>query len=965
MRLAEVTWGRLVDVHDVDALGDPNPVPAFSDFVVNDQVQSDGTNYELDTNPITQRTRLVILRTKGAPSSNGTFDSLLATATSGMPVVIPRSDTGSGPFSLVPRNACLMLRFDDCLDDDAQSQAALAENVKVLSGYPPTTPFSARLIFDRNHGALVGGKFHSTRVLVDLTVSEAESLASSVPVNSVGLPASVTTSANANVSIRIPTLIDFATGQFQVLTTLGGVPCSTSGNGPVDPSSPTFDVVRGMISGNSTQQYNGFLRDQVRPEVVGGWEATFSTPAGPPAFSFTLTMQYATVCAAELDVGDVLQIGSNFLEVTAPTGPPTAGIYTVEARAVSEVPIDPTNLQGAGLVLTTYDPLLLVDNGCWIDFTPKPGTPPLTGVSTTAQVTVRFTEPMDPATLSAFDNFVCGRGAGTGSLPTAANTVVGEIVAAADLKSFSFVPALPLSHTQGMAETYHVRLFLPKDLSGNILVLQIPSVNFTLDPNDSTDLNGGFVMRFAATDEVDLNTFEDLRGQFFYDLSGGGRLIPRFPSSLSFPVDRTISAIQALMTPFAFGVREPLVPQGCKLQTVWRYADFGWPILDESNYNLDVCGINWVPLGGQVVTEYYPEFEMRLAHSSRLPDELQSQQFLPIFSNSGLLGAPSFFSDNVLTDVLSPQKTVHLRSLGFLVRPVDLFLASTGVSMLPFPLNRSGGAKALYTWRDTAVLAKGAPDGGGIPLDRDPFNPPPVSFAPAGQVPSYGLPLLMEFRCYPSSSASGLNSFDVAVAVPLTVPVALAFVAAPRPNFRVYSSGGVDLTGVQVTKNPDLEVSASGGFNPYIIPTGQKSKWDGDNVCYQGQLDVVIRLSRVHTVWLNTQTTQSDFAPVVVEPDPGTQPAGTSIVIEYRGATGFTGTAAATVPFDATRLDAYGEINTTTASASFFGGSNTWTLDPDALDGAQYIQARITFINDIDQKLSPTLGSLGIPFSTN
>jgi hypothetical protein len=366
-----------------------------------------------------------------------------------------------------------------------------------------------------------------------------------------------------------------------------------------------------------------------------------------------------------------------------------------------------------------------------------------------------------------------------------------------------------------------------------------------------------------------------------------------------------------------------------------------------------------------VISEFYPEFELRLSHSSRLPDEgFLSQVGIPTRTSSGLVGAPNFFADNVLADPLSPQKTVHTRSLGYLVRPVDLFLASNGISMLPLPLNRSGAPDSFYTWRDTAIQSKAGADGGGIPIFFDPRKPT-GGIAPAGQVPSSGLPLLMEFRCYPSSSATGLNAFDVSVATPLTIPAAGLFVAPPRPNFRVYSSGGVDLTGGAVFKNPDLEVSPSGGFNPYILPAGQTSKWDGDNISYLGQLDVVIRVSRVHTVWMNAQTTSTQFAPAVVEPDPGSQPAGTDIVIEYRGAAGFSGTAAGSVPFDARNLDAYGEINTTTATANFFSGSNTWKLDPAELDGAQYLQARFTFLNDIDQRLSPVLSALGIPFSTN
>ena len=47
---------------------------------------------------------------------------------------------------------------------------------------PPTRFHEARILFDRNHGGVAGGRFHSTRVLIDLTVSESEAAALSTPI---------------------------------------------------------------------------------------------------------------------------------------------------------------------------------------------------------------------------------------------------------------------------------------------------------------------------------------------------------------------------------------------------------------------------------------------------------------------------------------------------------------------------------------------------------------------------------------------------------------------------------------------------------------------------------------------------------------------------------------------------------------------------------------------------------------
>ena len=51
---------------------------------------------------------------------------------------------------------------------------------------------------------------------------------------------------------------------------------------------------------------------------------------------------------------------------------------------------------------------------------------------------------------------------------------------------------------------------------------------------------------------------------------------------------------------------------------------------------------------------------------------------------------------------------------------------------------------------------------------------------------------------------------------------------------------------------PDSEVVPSGGFNPLSVPPGLKTSTGADNTFYMGQLDTVVRVSRVHTVWLDS-----------------------------------------------------------------------------------------------------------------
>jgi hypothetical protein len=613
---------------------------------------------------------------------------------------------------------------------------------------------------------------------------------------------------------------------------------------------------------------------------------------------------------------------------------------------------DPDSLEVAGDYLTPLDPTLSLDSACWIGFTPPATTFPSTGVSTNAQAFLRFSEPMDPASLSPFENFLIVRGVATPGTSTATPTslVLGNVTPSRDdLSEFAFTPALPLDHTLNDPVTgtpYHIELSGAKDLAGNTLLNVLPFTNFTIDPLEPTSENGAVVLRFGSNDEYraaeETGTVvrTDLRGQFFYDLSRG--VIKARPVSFrGFPADRT-NPIPALMTPVVAGTIQPLTKLGAKLQAVWRHADFGFPVDDETKFNLDVIGLNWAPIGGQILRDSFERFEIILGHSRFLPDE-RVLAGNPRFPASGLQIAPNVFADNFLTDPLSPPKVVHSRTLGYVINPADAFMASTGTTMLPSPMNRGPGADLTFTWRDTSVLAKGGPNSAGIPMDMEvngvapPQHPGPAGvLAPSGQVPTYGLPLLMEFRCFPSDNAIGLNAFDVSLAVPTTTV----------PGFRVFTAGFISGSGQPVLKNPDAEIAAVAV----------------DTASYVGQIDAVTRVSRVHTVWLDSGLATPDYLDPIVQPTAEEQPAGTQAVLDFRGAIGFSPDAiTAGSPFDSTRIDPYGELRTGTTT--YLNGQRTWSPSIHQVDGAKYVQVRITFVNNIDTALNAELSALGIPFS--
>lgn len=992
LHLVEMFWARLVDIHEIDAQGSVVPEPVFRDFAINENIQSDGTNYRLETNPISQKTRLIIQRSRDAADTvQGTFDSLLRTAGDGLPPIFPRHDDGStgDQYSFLVRNGALVLRFDDVLDDDIQAQQDLIETVRVQVGYPPETPFPARRFFDPNHGAVVGGQFHSTRVLIDLSVSETES-SSMVPVNAVGLPPSLTSTTSPNVSVRVPTRTDFGSGQFELLRGFSGVPLARLENGPTDVTGATQDIVRAMRSGNSTDSNNGFLLDLSPPEILGAWplriDEALDAPDGQPGFDYLLDVTFTTVCRGAPQQTDVVSIGEAFFEVIQESATPDVDglVQGLRVRNLSDQPIPAgTGLLGNAQFLSTFQETDPVPPGCWITFAPLPTAAPVFGVSTSARVKVRFSEPMDPSSISPFDNFYVVRGdTNTQVIPT--TLIVGEITPLPDLKEFTFNPTQLLPHDTNTQETYHVRIDGPTDLAGNALGGTLPGINFEMAPAQPAVRTGNTVLRFSGTDELQPTGLPDLRGQFFLDFER--QLIrPRPATFASYPVDR-INPVPSIMIPFASGVQTPLSPLGSKLQTVWRYCDLGWQVLDETKYNLDVFGLAWAPRRGTVINDFFENFEILLAHSRRLPDESIDVNLLPKYQNSGLVRT---FSGNILADPLSPQKVVHPRSLGYQINSVDLFLASSGTVMLPFPLNRVIDAPVTYTWRDTTVLELGGPNGAGIPLDIEAGGPLFLEgnegyVAGPEEVPSFGLPLLLEYRCFPSNRGLGLNPLDISLAIN----------SSAIPSFRAYSSGGINQSGIAEPRNPDQQLVAQGGFNPMGNPPGSPTGRADDNSFYIGQLDVVTRLSRVHTVWINTGIDDPDFLDPVVLPGEADQPAETQIVIEYRGADSFLlgdldaqamePLDEASFPFDAQRLNAYGDIfailpvsqgmrtiNTHKilgsdlfpGSIQYVNGAETWAGDIDSIDNARYLQLRITFVSNLDTGLSPELSAIGISYS--
>ncbi|MAB81294.1 MAG: hypothetical protein CMJ89_18260 [Planctomycetes bacterium] len=1026
LRIAEIFWGRRVNVHQLAANFDPDPKdpaipqavdpdPVFVDFVINQNILTDNVNWILEANPITQVTRLIILARRDAVEPSATcpegnpdvaerlrFEARLRLTQQNFPFVLPKNDDGSSPtpFSFIPRNACMVIRFNDCLDDDVTPFGELADTVKVFNGIPPTSPFDSRILFDPNHGGLVNGVFRPTRVLISATVSVDEAaLMGGVAPNALGFSSSLNSAGQPSVSVRIPTQTAPSATQFEVLRNLRGNPLDFDSGGPRDFGSPTRDIVRALRSGSADDVHNGFLRDETTPDLLGFFQSTVSSPINPSMDRLTwiLSLGFDTACTKVPDQGDVIRVNGVVLEVTVMANDvPPGGPYTVNCRASVEVPSG-VDLTGDAQFITAYDPLLVmgaVTPACWVGFSPAPVTPPALGVGPGAQATLRFSEPMDPDTLSPFSGFMIVGGAGPSNdePPEADKIVVSPLLRSPGLDQFFLDPIQPLSHINPQAETYHIRLRGATDLAGNALDSQLPFVNFVLDSTAPTALSGGISFRFDSTDEMG-DTGPDIRGQVIYQFgTNGGRIVPRQPVFASYVADRN-QPVPMQQTASPLGVQDPLRPLGSKLQYVWRYADFGWKATDETKYDLDIVGLNWAPLGGLADSDFFESFEMRLAHSLFLPDDgILPAGPPPAPSNgniliTGLPPGPCPFENNVLADPRSPQLLVHPSSLGYRIEPANLFVTPSNTVMMPYPYDPFsnigvGGIPETFTWRDTSVQALGGPFGVGIPqfveiadagiVYPNPDDPSLPNLAPGeiartNQVPSYGLPLLVEVRCFPSNNGLGLNTLDVSLGA-LPLATVLSGING-GPAFRAYTSGGVGNTGTPQSINPNLEPFPRGGLNPNSLPPNMPSLFSADNQWYLGQIDTVIRVSRAHSIWLKPVSSvhpdngPADYRLPILLPSPDSFPEGTSVVLEYRGAEPITDAGQLAAAQNADNLDAYGDIAPGQAQVIFLDGDDTWKTAISEIDGAALFQIRFTFINNIVKGVTADLDAVGISFT--
>lgn len=1091
LRISRQFFGRLVNIQAEDGQG--GRLTLHTDFVIDPRAETGwpDEDYVLETNPVTGEQVLFIranyndttLDLGELETGRDRFIRLLRNADAGTRAIADNGFSGNATFTMVPRNAAVVFVFDDLIDPSTVNTSS----VQVLVGDPTVTPFEARVFLDQNHGDSVsfangGEAFHSTRLVVDPAISERDSFSSStsLSVNLLGFPASVNSSVH-NAEIRFQTQLPI--GQVQpLLQNLSQSPLASTLNGSLDFASNTRDVVRAFRSGGQTDVTgdpgNGFLFDDTAPRIVGSRAGvTTSTPVVVDAANLIFDipeLRFSTaICDIDPRVGDIVAQSPFFAEVLEANSVSDTGIVNNLRVRLVVTPDDftgPEQYQASGIgpisYRTAYDPASDAALAfCFVETTPTApdASNPTADVTTDVEFAVRFNEAIDPGPLEPYEGIALLRkdpalvDAGveaTTILPT--DFIPGTITNDANLTRFTFRPLQNLTHVFGNSESYFFQLTRgeqgPRDLAGN-LVDAVPSrVAFQIDANLPTQETGGRVIRFNSPDEE--FPFSDPSGEFLaqlprtewfgnidYDIVRG-TVRPRSVVRSQVVVSQDPENFMVAQMVNGTGTSLPLNPLGARTQFCWRYLDVNLPLhqnrdiregVDLSALDLDVEQILLNPLGSTPVFESFPEFSVSMSHSIRTPNEIINPNNRQLTDPGS--GLTTNFDGNQLSLVEDAPSIVSARERGYDVDPGDRSVAADGTVLIPLAMNVGLPVEqwSTYTWRDTAIDARGGSSAIGTPVGRygqlsglNAFEPLMTMMGPdcnlpgnpnplydTGSVRTAGLPLMVDVKCYPTNGTSSQNQFGHAWAH--VVPGSNPAVTSNLPGFRAYSAGGINQSGALRIVDPDNEDVARGGFDPTSTPPGNPLP-GVDNFVYYGALDLVTRVSRMHSIFYpayaatagpdltpNTLATDLTFSnpnylvPLTV---PAIQPVGTEVQFEYRVTRNIVDPDNASESTWAFRQDPYGDfydsspVNYTPpepgsipgvtiiggascfdgtfdytvdaenpgAAPGFVNGSDAWSpnlVDVSGVEG-DWIQVRVTFINNIATGQFPQLSALAL-----
>ncbi len=394
---------------------------------------------------------------------------------------------------------------------------------------------------------------------------------------------------------------------------------------------------------------------------------------------------------------------------------------------------------------------------------------------------------------------------------------------------------------------------------------------------------------------------------------------------------------------------------GARFQHLYREVDAS-PGLSLAGTLLDLYRISFAPIGGNVTRDVYEDLSIHAAHSPLRPNTSQSGGASQR-PNSGL--QEPFDWESYLQDALSTvDSNVERACRSQITGEGPNVYEGSLVTCVPAGTSWTIQQKDLYTppfdnraYHPFPEFENPFPyNNGGYPDEhrkmRTDFNAMIGSnyWRELRNLSTEGDSLVLEYRIRPQRPALSLrNGFTFARGIQ----------SDPKPNFRVFNigtnNGDVALSGA--IPNPvldpddienDLRARCSNGYAPQYrsMPaqggaedfTGiQWSAAQGDNARHFMVFDYVKTTSTIVSPYVRGGVAPRYF-PAFIDPPPQRQPAGTQVVVEYRGARNVRG-----------------------------GGPFQFSPDPADHSSRTHIAFRVTFVGNRETRLSPNFETLAIP----
>jgi hypothetical protein len=408
--LESIEWGRLVDVYDI--AGDL----VESDVLI-DHLVTTSSIVELSANAVTQEESLIIQY----PQESAEFVAVLFDLKDNLQTIERRDVIGESTYDLLARNASLRLNFNLPINPDTVNSSS----VQIFQGVSDNDlqQFVTRYVtknFSSTNSSLEGG------IIVDPTISLLEAAEEQLPSNVLGYGPSAN-SSGLNMAVYIPTEIDYVNGVYTVLSTLDGA----FGPQRRDPDEPVkllgldnYMLLAAMRTGNEFDEYSGFMRDAIRPSLLGIQDTTIASHSFNGSNIDVIYSVDAANCQDLMPkIGDVFEVVDNGISGSLDPEddrPPKNNIWTVVSvidsvgpvlgvRCVNEDYVDGTQYTAVvpGKLSTRYNASDSNIQACYLDIVPDPtNSLPVGGILDTATVTLHFDESINPSTVRSTSTFV-------------------------------------------------------------------------------------------------------------------------------------------------------------------------------------------------------------------------------------------------------------------------------------------------------------------------------------------------------------------------------------------------------------------------------------------------------------------------------------------------------------------------------------------------------------------------------